>query len=116
VLGCRNRQHSLRLCCGNGLRADVWTKFKERFSIPHTIEFYAASEDTFSLFNIEEEPGATEARTSDLIKPFMNGCSEANYASNSRERLLHGRNAFLALLHSECLLQVVSSIAGQMVV
>jgi fatty-acyl-CoA synthase len=58
VLGCRNRQHSLRLCCGNGLRADVWTKFKERFSIPHTIDFYAASEGTFSLFNIEEEPGA----------------------------------------------------------
>jgi fatty-acyl-CoA synthase len=41
-----------------GLRAEVWTKFKERFSIPHTIEFYAASEGTFSLFNIEEEPGA----------------------------------------------------------
>jgi fatty-acyl-CoA synthase len=52
------RKHALRLCCGNGLRADVWKKFKERFSIPHIIEFYAASEGTFSLFNIEDEPGA----------------------------------------------------------
>jgi fatty-acyl-CoA synthase len=52
------RQHELRLACGNGLRAEIWTKFKERFGIPQIIEFYAASEGTFSLFNIEDEPGA----------------------------------------------------------
>jgi fatty-acyl-CoA synthase len=52
------REHSLRLACGNGLRADIWTKFKERSAIPRIIEFYAASEGTFSLFNIEEKPGA----------------------------------------------------------
>jgi fatty-acyl-CoA synthase len=52
------RGHRLRLACGNGLRADIWTKFKERFAIPQIIEFYAASEGTFSLFNIEDEPGA----------------------------------------------------------
>jgi fatty-acyl-CoA synthase len=51
-------KHTLRLACGNGLRADIWTKFKERFRIPQIIEFYAASEGTFSLFNIEDEPGA----------------------------------------------------------
>ena len=51
-------RHRLRLACGNGLRGDIWTKFKERFGIPHIIEFYAASEGTFSLFNIENEPGA----------------------------------------------------------
>jgi fatty-acyl-CoA synthase len=52
------RSHPLRLACGNGLRADIWTNFKERFAIPEIIEFYAASEGTFSLFNIEDEPGA----------------------------------------------------------
>jgi fatty-acyl-CoA synthase len=52
------RGHHLRLACGNGLRADIWSKFKERFAIPQIIEFYAASEGTFSLFNIEDEPGA----------------------------------------------------------
>jgi fatty-acyl-CoA synthase len=52
------RRHRLRLCCGNGLRAEIWTKFRERFNIPRIIEFYAASEGTFSLFNIEDEPGA----------------------------------------------------------
>ncbi|MDR3408488.1 MAG: long-chain-acyl-CoA synthetase [Methylovirgula sp.] len=50
--------HRLRLACGNGLRADVWRPFQERFRIPHIIEFYAATEGTFSLINVEGEPGA----------------------------------------------------------
>ncbi|GAC1337592.1 MAG: long-chain-acyl-CoA synthetase [Beijerinckiaceae bacterium] len=52
------RRHRLRLICGNGLRADIWTTFQQRFSVPRIIEFYAATEGTFSLFNIEGEPGA----------------------------------------------------------
>ena len=27
----RERAHRIRLCCGNGLRADVWEKFQARF-------------------------------------------------------------------------------------
>jgi fatty-acyl-CoA synthase len=52
------RAHSLRLCCGNGLRGDVWERFVERFAIPRVIEFYAATEGSFSLFNLEGKPGA----------------------------------------------------------
>jgi fatty-acyl-CoA synthase len=52
------RAHRLRLCCGNGLRADVWETFRERFAIPQILEFYAATEGSFSLFNVEERPGA----------------------------------------------------------
>ena len=48
----------LRLCCGNGLRADVWTAFKERFHIPQILEFYASTEGNITLFNVEEQPGA----------------------------------------------------------
>ena len=51
-------QHRLRLCAGNGLRADVWTRFQDRFKIPRILEFYAASEGSFSLFNLEGKPGA----------------------------------------------------------
>jgi fatty-acyl-CoA synthase len=51
-------RHNIRLCCGNGLRADVWTQFKERFRIPQILEFYAASEGSFSMFNVEGKPGA----------------------------------------------------------
>src|SRR5439155_15596934 len=52
------RAHRVRLCCGNGLRADVWTAFQRRFRIPQIVEFYAATEGAVSLFNVEGEPGA----------------------------------------------------------
>jgi fatty-acyl-CoA synthase len=52
------RGHKLRLCCGNGLRADVWEPFKERFQIPRILEFYAATEGNFSLYNVEGRVGA----------------------------------------------------------
>ncbi|MDR3462920.1 MAG: long-chain-acyl-CoA synthetase [Beijerinckiaceae bacterium] len=52
------RAHRLRLCCGNGLRADIWDAFRSRFAIPRLLEFYAATEGSFSLFNVEEQPGA----------------------------------------------------------
>lgn len=54
----REREHKLRLCCGNGLRPDVWEPFKERFRIPRILEFYAATEANFSLYNCEGKPGA----------------------------------------------------------
>jgi fatty-acyl-CoA synthase len=50
--------HRLRLACGNGLRGDVWEAFQERFSIPRILEFYAATEGNFSLYNVEGKPGA----------------------------------------------------------
>ncbi len=51
-------QHRLRLVCGNGLRGDIWEDFQARFSIPRVLEFYAATEGNFSLFNVEGQPGA----------------------------------------------------------
>ena len=54
----RERTHRLRLCCGNGLRADVWEKFQSRFAIPRILEFYAATEGNFSLYNVEGKVGA----------------------------------------------------------
>jgi fatty-acyl-CoA synthase len=54
----RDGQHRLRVICGNGLRADVWESFKARFAIPQIVEFYAATEGSFSLFNAEGKPGA----------------------------------------------------------
>ncbi len=54
----RERAHRLRLCCGNGLRADVWDAFKTRFAIPRILEFYAATEGNVSLYNVEGKVGA----------------------------------------------------------
>jgi len=50
--------HRLRLGCGNGLRPDVWDAFTRRFRIPQILEFYASTEGTVSLFNLEGRPGA----------------------------------------------------------
>lgn len=51
-------QHRLRVCCGNGMRADVWETFQERFAIPRVLEFYAATEGSFSLYNVTGKVGA----------------------------------------------------------
>jgi fatty-acyl-CoA synthase len=62
----REREHQIRFACGNGLRPDVWNAFKDRFGIPHILEFYAATEGNFSLYNAEGEPGAIGR-----IPPFL---------------------------------------------
>ena len=54
----QERAHRLRLCCGNGLRPDIWTQFQSRFAIPSILEFYAATEGNITLFNFEGKPGA----------------------------------------------------------
>jgi fatty-acyl-CoA synthase len=54
----READHRIRLCCGNGLRPDIWHTFQNRFQIPQILEFYAATEGNFSLYNCEGKPGA----------------------------------------------------------
>ena len=51
-------RHDLRLCFGNGLRSDVWEAFARNFTIPKIIEFYASTEGSFSIFNLEGKPGS----------------------------------------------------------
>ena len=58
--------HGLRLACGNGLRADVWQAFQSRFGIPQVLEYYAATEGTFSLYNCEGRVGSIGR-----IPPFL---------------------------------------------
>ena len=60
------RDHRLRLCCGNGLREDVWTAFQQRFAVPRILEFYASTEGNVSLYNCEGKPGAIGR-----IPPFL---------------------------------------------
>jgi fatty-acyl-CoA synthase len=54
----RETQHQLRLACGNGLGDAVWEEFQRRFHIPQILEFYAATEGNFSLYNCEGRVGA----------------------------------------------------------
>ena len=54
----KERDHAIRICCGNGLRPDIWQPFKQRFGIEHIREFYAATEGNAILFNWDDTPGA----------------------------------------------------------
>jgi fatty-acyl-CoA synthase len=51
-------RHRIRLCCGNGLRPDIWIAFRKRFGIPVIREFYAATEGNCVIFNADGTPGA----------------------------------------------------------
>ena len=51
-------RHRIRMACGNGLTAEVWEAFQNRFSIPHIFEFYASTEGGVSLFNVQGKRGA----------------------------------------------------------
>jgi fatty-acyl-CoA synthase len=56
--GAAEQRHRLRLCCGNGMAADVWAVFQDRFAIPRVLEFYASTEGNFSLYNAEGKIGS----------------------------------------------------------
>lgn len=47
-----DKVHNLTHIYGNGLRADIWTPFKERFNIDTIQEFYNSSELVFGLTNV----------------------------------------------------------------
>ncbi|MGJ0508573.1 MAG: long-chain-acyl-CoA synthetase [Methylocystis sp.] len=51
-------RHRLRMAVGNGLRPEVWPVFQKRFAVPRILEFYAATESNFSLYNVEGEAGS----------------------------------------------------------
>lgn len=46
-----DRNHSLRVMGGNGLRPDIWMAFRKRFGIPHIMELYGASECNIAFVN-----------------------------------------------------------------
>lgn len=56
----RDREHRVRVCIGNGLRPDIWLRFKTRFGIERICEFYGASEGNMvfvNSFNVDETAG-----------------------------------------------------------
>jgi len=46
-----DKKHHVRLALGNGLRPDIWNRFKVRFGIESIAEFYGATEGPFSTYN-----------------------------------------------------------------
>ncbi|KAK5659225.1 hypothetical protein OQA88_1316 [Cercophora sp. LCS_1] len=49
-----DRKHNVRIAFGNGLRPDVWNRFKDRFGVEAIAEFYGATEGSFATWNLSK--------------------------------------------------------------
>jgi fatty-acyl-CoA synthase len=54
----RERRHRIRFVVGNGLRPDIWEAFRDRFQIPHIVEFYGATEANVTMMNLDDRVGS----------------------------------------------------------
>jgi acyl-CoA synthetase (AMP-forming)/AMP-acid ligase II len=45
----RELDHRLRAMYGNGLRPDVWNRFKDRFNVPEVLEFFNSTEGVLGM-------------------------------------------------------------------
>jgi acyl-CoA synthetase (AMP-forming)/AMP-acid ligase II len=43
-----DKNHTIRMMFGNGMRPDVWEKFQERFGVPEVCEFFNSTEGMFA--------------------------------------------------------------------
>ncbi|XP_024939555.1 long-chain fatty acid transport protein 4 isoform X2 [Cephus cinctus] len=53
-----DKNHTVRLMFGNGLRPQIWTEFVKRFNIPKIVEFYGATEGNANIVNVDSTVGA----------------------------------------------------------
>ncbi|SHG69225.1 fatty-acyl-CoA synthase [Thermosyntropha lipolytica DSM 11003] len=51
------KKHGVKKVLSNGMPADLFTPFKERFNIPRIVEIYGTTENVGILVNIDEIPG-----------------------------------------------------------
>ena len=56
-----DRKHNVRIAFGNGMRPDVWNRFKERFGIETIAEFYGATEAPAAIWNLSTNDFSTGA-------------------------------------------------------
>jgi acyl-CoA synthetase (AMP-forming)/AMP-acid ligase II len=52
----RDHDHKVRVMFGNGMRPEVWRRFRARFNIDTIAEFFNSTEGVFSLINISRGP------------------------------------------------------------
>ncbi len=64
------RQHVIRVCIGNGLRPEIWDRFKTRFHLPQILEFYGSTEGNIALFNYDGKPGSVGRIPGFLAKKY----------------------------------------------
>jgi acyl-CoA synthetase (AMP-forming)/AMP-acid ligase II len=51
------KDHTLRVMVGIGLRKEIWEKFQQRFKVPQIYEYYGATESHRAFINVDGKPG-----------------------------------------------------------
>lgn len=84
-----DRRHGLRVAVGNGMSAEIWSQFQERFGIAEVHEFYAATESPVGIFNLTGRVGSV----GNLPRAWMFGLKLARIDPESGALLRdsHGR-------------------------
>ena len=66
----KERAHNIKVGIGNGLRADIWQQFVDRFGIEKLLEVYGSTEGNIFLMNIDGKIGAVGRIPKYLEKQF----------------------------------------------
>ena len=61
------KSNPIRSMLGNGLRPDVWGKFRERFAVKRICEIYGASESNVTFLNILNKDDTIGTSSADLL-------------------------------------------------
>ncbi len=59
-----DKEHRVRLVFGNGLRAQIWHEFLDRYRVEQIGEFYGATEGNANVVNNDNHPGNTRLPSS----------------------------------------------------
>jgi fatty-acyl-CoA synthase len=86
----RDRDHSLRLAVGAGLRPDIWEAFQQRFGIARIVEMYGATEGNISLMNRSGRVGSVGR-----AHPFQHHLLELARYDVQTGALVRGPDGFL---------------------
>lgn len=101
-------RHKIRLCCGNGLRPDVWGKFRDRFGLPNILEFYGATEGNVVLLNYDSKPGSV-GRIPKWAEKIFN--TEIVEFDTQQETAIRGANGFCI----KCAPDVIGEVIGKII-
>lgn len=87
----KERSHRIRCVMGNGLRPDVWPAFRDRFNLPHIVEFYGSSEGNVAFFNIDDKVGSVGR-----LPPYMGIIFKAKVVEFDveKEEIVRGPDGF----------------------
>ncbi|CUS09609.1 unnamed protein product [Tuber aestivum] len=91
-----DKDHNVKIAFGNGLRPDVWVRFRERFGIPTIAEFYASTEGTSGSWNIQRGEWGIGAvgRNGSLVSLVLGGGVKIAKMDAGNEELLRDKNGF----------------------